>query len=213
MPTAGADRRSRLIVTGFCSISRDSSAIGGGIVALKNSVCRCGGRCRRTRRMSGRKPMSSMRSASSSTRYCEPAELRVRLPEMIEQPARRADDDVDAAAERVLLRSHADAAVDRGRGQRRVHGEVVQVFDDLRRELARRRQDQRARRPARLRRISCVQNRQQEGGGLAAAGHRAGEQVLSGERRRNRVGLNRRRPREAEIFQAPQQASDAVRDG
>jgi len=34
MPTAGADRRSMLIVAGFFSISRDSAAIGGGIVAL-----------------------------------------------------------------------------------------------------------------------------------------------------------------------------------
>ena len=46
----------------------------------------------------------------------EAAELRVRLPEVIEQPPRRADDDVDTAAEGVLLRSHADAAVD---GRRR----------------------------------------------------------------------------------------------
>ena len=67
-PTAGAERRSILIVDGVFSISRDSCTIGGGIVALKNSVCRRGGRWRRTRRMSGRKPMSSMRSASSSTR-------------------------------------------------------------------------------------------------------------------------------------------------
>ena len=58
--------------------------------------------------------MSSMRSASSSTRNSRPGELRVRRAEMIEQPARRADDDVDAAAERVLLRAHADAAEDRG---------------------------------------------------------------------------------------------------
>ena len=41
----------------------------------------------------------------------EAAELRVRLPEVIEKTARRADDDVDAAAERVLLRPHADAAI------------------------------------------------------------------------------------------------------
>ena len=75
MPTAGAERRSRLIVTGSCSISRASSAIGGGIVALKNSVCRRVGRWRRTRRMSGRKPMSSMRSASSSTRNLRPVSL------------------------------------------------------------------------------------------------------------------------------------------
>ena len=135
----------------------------------------------------------------------EAAELRVRLPEVIEQAARRADDDVDAAAERVLLRPHADAAEDRGGGQRRVHGEVVQVFDDLRRQLARRRQHERARRAARLV-DQLVQDRQEERGGLAAAGHRAGEQVLPGERRRNRVGLDRGRAGETEIFQALQQA-------
>jgi hypothetical protein len=41
--------------------------MGAGIVALKNSVCRSRGSRAITRRMSGRKPMSSMRSASSST--------------------------------------------------------------------------------------------------------------------------------------------------
>jgi ATP-dependent RNA helicase RhlE len=39
---------------------------------LKHSVCRRAGRWRRMRRMSGRKPMSSIRSASSSTRYWRP---------------------------------------------------------------------------------------------------------------------------------------------
>ena len=45
----------------------------------------------------------------------EAGELRVRRAEMIEQTAGRADDHVDAAAERVLLRPHADAAEDRRR--------------------------------------------------------------------------------------------------
>ncbi len=40
MPTAGAAWRCRLIVTGFFSISDASAAIGAGMVALKNSVCR-----------------------------------------------------------------------------------------------------------------------------------------------------------------------------
>ena len=53
----------------------------------------------------------------------EPAELRVRRAEVIEQPSGRADEDVDAAAERVFLRPHADAAEDRRRRERRVHGE------------------------------------------------------------------------------------------
>ena len=75
-------------------------------------------------------------------------ELRVRLLEVIEQAARRGDDDVDARAERVLLRAHADAAEDRRAGDRRVHGDFLELFDDLRRELARRRHDERARRAA-----------------------------------------------------------------
>src|SRR5439155_61470 len=36
-------------------------------------------------------------------------ELRVRLAEVVEEPARRRDDHVDRAAERVLLRTHAEA--------------------------------------------------------------------------------------------------------
>ena len=45
----------------------------GGMVALKNRVCFSGGRWRRMRFTSGRKPMSSMRSASSRTRTSRPA--------------------------------------------------------------------------------------------------------------------------------------------
>ena len=44
--------------------------------------------------------MSSMRSASSSTRNSSPAELRVGRPEVVEQAAGRGDDDVHAAAGR-----------------------------------------------------------------------------------------------------------------
>ncbi len=128
-------------------------------------------------------------------------QLCVRLREMVQQPARRADDDVDAAAERVLLRPHADAAEDRRRGERCMHGEIVEVFDDLRGELARRRQHERARAALPLGK-QPLQHGQHERGGLAAAGHRAREQVLSGERQRDRVALNRGGTRESEIFQA-----------
>ena len=126
MPVAGVDLPLALIVDRIVQhLAASASRIGGGIVALKNSVWRFAGRCRRILRMSGRKPMSSIRSASSSTRYSMPVELRVRRAHVIEQPARRRDDDVDAAAERVLLRAHADAAEHRRAGDRRVHGEVA----------------------------------------------------------------------------------------
>ena len=131
-------------------------------------------------------------------------ELRVRPREVIEQPSGRADDHVHSAPERVLLRPHADAAEDGGRADRRVDGEVVEILDDLRRQLSRRRQHERARRPARLR-DEAVQDGQQERRGLAAAGHCAREQIPSAERQRNRVGLNRGGTREPEVFEAFQQ--------
>ena len=97
------------------------------------------------RRISGRKPMSSIRSASSSTRCSMCVQLHVARAQMIEQPAGRRDDDVDAAPEGVLLRPHADAAEHGRAGHRRVHREGVEIVQDLRRELARRREHQRAR--------------------------------------------------------------------
>ena len=45
------------------------------MVALKNNVCLGFGTCFRTLRISGRKPMSSIRSASSSTRYSRSGSL------------------------------------------------------------------------------------------------------------------------------------------
>jgi hypothetical protein len=45
-------------------------------------------------------------------------ELRVRLTQMVEEPAGRGDDDVDPAAKGVLLGTRPDAAEDRGRGDR-----------------------------------------------------------------------------------------------
>jgi hypothetical protein len=51
-----------------------------------------------------------------------------------------------------------------------------------------------------------VQDREQEGGGLAAAGFSAGEYVLAAERRGDRGDLNRRRFGEAEIGDALQES-------
>ena len=87
---------------------------------------------------------------------------------------------------------------------RRVDREIVEVLEDLRRQLARRREDQRARRAARLA-DQLVQDRQQERRRLAAAGHRAGEHVPALERRRNRICLDRRRTGEPEILQTAEQ--------
>jgi hypothetical protein len=120
---------------------------------------------------------------------------------VIEQPAGRGDDDVDAAAERVLLRSHADAAVDRRSGYWRVERQRVEVLQDLRRELAGRGEDKcprRAPRPA----DQSMKDREQECRGFSAAGLRAGEEVASLERGRNRLRLDRRGTGKAELDRA-----------
>ena len=82
--------------------------------------------------------------------------------------------------------------------------ERVAVLDDLGRELARGREHQGAGGAARLGE-QTIQDRQQEGGGLAAAGHGAGEHVAALERRRNGARLDRRRLGEAELGHGAQQ--------
>ncbi len=80
--------------------------------------------------------------------------------EMIDQAARRGDDDVDAAAQRVDLRLHADAAEDRRGEHAQMLGVGADVLVNLRGELARRREDEHAR------------------AALAAHGSRIGKQAL-----------------------------------
>ena len=134
----------------------------------------------------------------------EAFELRVRESEVVEQAARCRDQDVDARAEGMLLRAHADAAEDRGGRERRVDGELARVLVDLGGELARGRQHERPRHAALLAH-EAVQDRKDEGGRLAAAGHGAGEHVLALEGGGHGVLLDRGRAGEAHLLDAAQQ--------
>src|SRR3989449_9143214 len=125
-------------------------------------------------------------------------ELRVRLPEVVEEPARRRDDHVHTAPERVLLRAHADAAEDCGARERRVHGELDEVRVDLRGELAGGREDQGPGDAAALRQ-EPLHDGEEERRGLPAAGHRAGEDVAARESGRDGVSLDGCRAGEAEL--------------
>ena len=119
------------------------------------------------------------------------------LAVVVEQAARRGDQDVDAAAQLVDLRLHADAAEHHHAGQLGVLAVGAHAFLDLRRELARRRQDEGAdRQPAARiahRRLGhqAVQHRQHEAGGLAGAGLGAAHDVAAGEHGRDGLGLDR----------------------
>src|SRR5690242_20365143 len=76
---------------------------------------------------------------------------RVVVLEVIEEATRRGDDDIYAGSQRVLLRPHADAAIDRRAGERGVDRELREMLLDLRRQLAGGREDERARSAARPR--------------------------------------------------------------
>ena len=130
----------------------------------------------------------------------DPRQIEVALALVVEQAAGRGDEDVDAALQLRGLRADADAAEHDHRRLLRVLAVHANAFLDLRRELARGREDQRADRlfrgsrrvrGCRGRRSEPLQHRQHEAGGLAGAGLRAGEQIAAGEHRGDRLQLNR----------------------
>ncbi len=112
------------------------------------------------------------------------------LLHVVQQPARRRDDDVDAAAQFLDLRIDVHAAENRGRAQRLVLAVGAHAFLHLRREFAGRHQDQAADRAARALLVENLQQRQREAGGLAGTRLRRGKEILACQHDRNRLRLN-----------------------
>jgi len=133
------------------------------------------------------------------------AELCIRRSEVIEQPAGGGDDDVDAAPKGVFLRAHAHTAENRRRCQRRVHGQIVEILDNLRGQLPRWREHERPCGPSRFADES-VQNREEKRCGLSTAGHRARQQILARHGQGNRISLNGCRSRKTEVLEPLKQA-------
>ena len=151
--------------------------------------------------------MSSMRSASSSTRISRPAKFtdscrmwsisRPGVATTMSTPARSARSCV----------SIAHAAVHRDARNRRVVRQPLHLIFDLDGQLARRRQHQRAGRGrARRHRVEeALENRHEERRGLAGAGLGAGDDVAAGQRERNHAALDRPRLVPAEVADAAEQ--------
>ena len=76
--------------------------------------------------------------------HLERGEVDVAEAHVVEEPAGRRDHDLRPGAERALLRPHVDAADDRHRRDADVVAERQRLLVDLQRQLARRRQDERA---------------------------------------------------------------------
>ena len=125
---------------------------------------------------------------------------------VVEEAARRRDDDRRAGAERANLRIEADAAVDRGRADAAVGAVRPDALLDLEGELAGRgrgrgrgsaggsRRGDRATWAGhdRLAVREALEDRQHERGGLAGAGLGAGEEVAAGEDDGDRLALDGR---------------------
>jgi hypothetical protein len=125
----------------------------------------------------------------------------VRRLEVIQQSPGRGDQHIDTGAHRVLLWRHSDTTIDRGGRDRRVHRHRIERRQYLRRQLAGRCDDQRARlstRPV----DQLMKNRQHKRRRLAASRHRAREHVAALERRRYRLGLNGCGSLESELFES-----------
>jgi len=116
--------------------------------------------------------------------------------EVIDEAARRGDDDVDAGAQLTDLRAHRDAAED----SRHAHADRFRVGRErlvhLQRELARRHEHEDPRASRRAARVTDEQPIDQwkgERGGLARAGLRPSDEVMPFEHNRDGSGLHRRR--------------------
>ena len=100
--------------------------------------------------MSGRKPMSSIRSASSRTTILSDPQVERAAADQVEHPARRADDDVGALLQLGDLAADRLAAVHRHAGSAPAVGQLLDLVADLHGQFARRHQHQRLRRAALL---------------------------------------------------------------
>jgi len=136
------------------------------------------------------------------------------LLHQIDQPARSGDDDIRTCAERDLLAPLAYATVDEGVAQRQISAVYGHTLGDLRRQLAGRRENQRAGATAgRPLRSEALQDRQHERSGLARAGLSARENVAACEHERYDLRLNRRRLRVALVEDCGHQRNSEAKCG
>ena len=135
-----------------------------------------------------------MRSASSSTNCLYRVQAQLAGGQQVAHPPRRADHDIGAAPHLLHLPEPADAAQDGDAAQPQVDGEPAQAVVDLQRQFAGGGQDQRPRGEGRRPDAiggQVLQQRQAEGGGLAAAGLGDAQQVAASEQGGDGVRLDR----------------------
>ena len=103
---------------------RRRAASGGSAGVRSSSAC-----------TAGRKPMSAMRSASSTTTISTSSRSDLAPLDQVGEAARAGDEHVDAASERLELGAEAGAAVDRGDAELAAAAEPLELAAHLRGEL------------------------------------------------------------------------------
>ena len=143
--------RSTVLATGVtCTRAGSRSSVSArlrisfGMVALNIRLCRPAGSFATILRMSLMNPMSSMRSASSSTSTSTLRRSTWPLVHQVKQAAGRRDDDVGAAAQRVDLRVLVHAAKDGRAAKLQVLAVDAKPVGNLHRQFARRAEDETA---------------------------------------------------------------------
>ena len=137
-----------------------------------------------------------MRSASSRTKNGHLAELHVAALDQVEQTARRRDQDVDAALQRLDLAAVAQATDDGAEAKAEAVAIGLEAARDLDGELAGRRQDESTRAlglGANGGGREVLQDGQRERRRLAGAGLGDAQNVAALQKRRNGALLDRRR--------------------
>src|SRR3954453_2607414 len=129
------------------------------------------------------------------------AQDQVALLGQVEQPARSADDDLDAALQRRDLRLERTTAVDGLHPDAALGAGGGEVAGDLHAELTGEDDDQRLRDAVAAlgRRDDPLQHRDAEAEGLAGAGARLADEVVARERQRERQLLDRERAGDAHV--------------
>ncbi|BDZ44566.1 hypothetical protein GCM10025866_04750 [Naasia aerilata] len=158
------------------------------MVAENSMVCRVAVVCANSFSMSGRKPRSSILSASSST-ISRTFAREEPLAGEVEEASRRADDDLRARLELLDLALVGLAAVDGDDRGRPVRGDDLEVLGHLDAQLARRDDHEHLHARGRLE-AEPLDDRDAEAEGLARSGLGLADDVLAGEAEGDGLGLD-----------------------
>jgi hypothetical protein len=129
---------------------------------------------------------------------------------VVEEPTGRRDHDLCPGPERALLRAHLDAAHDGHRRDADMIAERQGLLVDLERKLACRRQDERAELRVRRPGVQALEDGEEKRRRFAGPGRGAADQIAAGEHHRDRLRLDRRRPRVPHVPDGLGQRRDEV---